>query len=84
MASALHPNHALRIAFLETVAEDASTFCNSRILFSAEGNGLTNMLLLPPVNRDSSLQAKRDIRLQSIWKHGEAPWHQSRADPRGK
>jgi hypothetical protein len=32
---------------LENIGESMETFCNSRVLFSAEGNGLTNMLLLP-------------------------------------
>ena len=32
---------------LENTAESMDVFCNSRLLFSAEGNGLTNMLLLP-------------------------------------
>jgi len=29
------------------MAESMDVFCNSRLLFSAEGNGLTNMLLRP-------------------------------------
>ncbi len=33
---------------IQTMAEDAHIFCNTRLLFSAEGNGLTNMILLPP------------------------------------
>jgi hypothetical protein len=36
------------IPSLTTVAHDASIFCNTRLIFSAEGNGLTNMFLLPP------------------------------------
>jgi hypothetical protein len=54
---------------LETVADDASIFCNSRLLFSAEGNGLTNMLLLPPQSTVVVLwQSNRHISaLQAIY-----------------
>jgi len=47
---------------LENIQESSHIFCNSRLIVSAEGNGLTNMLLLPPqsvvvvlwqTNRDS-------------------------------
>ena len=32
---------------LDNVEQSSSIFCNSRVLVSAEGNGLTNMLLMP-------------------------------------
>jgi hypothetical protein len=44
------------------VVHDASIFCNSRLIFSAEGNGLTNMLLLPPYSTVVVLwQSNRDV-----------------------
>jgi hypothetical protein len=47
---------------LTTVVHDASIFCNSRLIFSAEGNGLTNMLLLPPHSTVVVLwQSSRDV-----------------------
>ena len=47
---------------LSTVVHDASVFCNSRLIFSAEGNGLTNMLLLPPYSTVVVLwQSNRDV-----------------------
>jgi len=45
---AQHKRTRYVIPSLTTVARDASIFCNSRLIFTAEGNGLTNMLLLPP------------------------------------
>ena len=40
--------HRYIIPTLDNIDESANIFCNSRLLLSAEGNGLTNMLLLPP------------------------------------
>lgn len=33
---------------LDNVEETSKIFCNTRLLVSAEGNGITNMLLMPP------------------------------------
>ena len=67
----LSPHNRTRYVLpsLETVAEDARVFCNSRVIFSAEGNGLTNMLLLPTQSTVIVLwQANRHVSaLQSIY-----------------
>ncbi len=57
------------IPSLENLGESMEIFCNSRLLFSAEGNGLTNMLLLPSGSTIVVLwQSNRHVSaLQSIY-----------------
>jgi len=45
---ASHKRTRYVIPSLTTVVHDSSIFCNSGLIFTAEGNGLTNMILLPP------------------------------------
>lgn len=66
---AQHSRTRYVVPSLTSVSHDSSIICNSRLIFSAEGNGLTNMLLLPPRSTVVVLwQRNRDVSaLQSIY-----------------
>lgn len=63
----------------DNLQESAKIFCNSRLLLSAERNGLTNMILLPPNSMVVVIwQHNREVAaLQSIYGNMGLRWFRS-------